>query len=120
MIEQLEKIHCDNELAVMEMFHNVEKTVDKIEDACKFTERVVKHANGVEVLTLKKLINMQLLTLLNNIPRGDLNIKIEFVSDSNKFTSAVNEHFGRINKPTDAPHNVSQFPIQVIFRNFSR
>lgn len=35
VLEELEKMHHTQELAVMDMFHNVDKTIQKIEQGCK-------------------------------------------------------------------------------------
>ena len=46
---ELEDIHTNQELSIMDVFHNVEKTIEKIEDGCKFAERVLKSGNETEV-----------------------------------------------------------------------
>lgn len=98
MLEQLETVHSSTELEIMDLYHNIEKAVEQIEDGCKFTERVLKNGNMVEVLLMKKNIRQQLLTLLNNIPRPEVNVKIEFVTDSDHFRRSVKEAFGHFKK----------------------
>ena len=80
----------------MDMFHNIEKTTERIEDGCKFTENVLEHGNPVQVLMMKKLITSQLLMLINNTPKPELNIKVEFVSNESSFEEAVRKHFGQL------------------------
>ncbi|GIY88364.1 brain tumor protein [Caerostris extrusa] len=52
LLKELEAIHSSQELQVMETHHNIEKTTDKIEDACKFTERLLVSGNTLEILSL--------------------------------------------------------------------
>lgn len=85
----------------MDAFHSVEKTVEKMENGCRFTERVLAHGNGVEVLSLKKHISIQLLMLLNNIPRPEPSAKIEFSTDADKFGVMVRMAFGRFRGPRE-------------------
>ena len=82
----------------MELFHNVEKTIEKIEDGSTFTERVLKNGNAVEILLLKRQITDQMLSLINNTPKPDLNVKIEFETDAEKFEEAVKSTFGSFKK----------------------
>jgi tripartite motif-containing protein 2/3 len=107
MLKELEEIHTANELAIMEMANNTEKTTERIDDSCKFTERILEHGNGVEVLSLKKLITHQLLTLLNNVPRLEPTVKIEFETDFDAFSTAVKSTFGHFKKPE--PKKVENF-----------
>jgi len=83
----------------MEMANNTEKISDRIEDSCKFTERILEHGNGVEVLSMKKIITQQLLTLLNNVPHLEPTVKIEFETDFDVFFRAVKATFGHFKKP---------------------
>jgi hypothetical protein len=108
LLKELDDIHSTNELSIMDMFHSVEKTVEKMEDGCRFTERILKHGNGVEVLSLKKHISIQLLMLLNNIPRPEpTGTKIEFNTDVDKFSTMIRMAFGRFRKPGEAQQMLS-------------
>lgn len=99
MLAELDELHKNSELAIMEMSNNTEKISDRIEDGCKFTERVLEHGNGVEILSIKKFITLQLLSLLNNVPRPEAPKKIEFQTDYEKFESAAMAAFGHFRKP---------------------
>lgn len=72
-------------------FHlfSVEKTMEKIDDACKFTTRLLEHGNTVEILSLKRIVGAQLLFLINNTPKPEVNTTIEFNTDINKFEASV-------------------------------
>ena len=87
-------MHSTQELEVMDMFHNVEKTIDKIEDGTAFAERIVEHGSAAELLSMKKMIRMQLMSLINNTPKPDVNIKINFHTDQDKFEEAITKTFG--------------------------
>ena len=60
-----------------------------MDDACKFTTRLLEHGNAIEVLSLKKLVGAQLLNLINNTPQPDVDTAIEFVTDIDKFEMAI-------------------------------
>ena len=92
-------IHSASELAILELYHNVEKMAEKIEDGCRFSERVLDCGNGIEVLSVKKHITNQLLMLLNNIPRLEPAVTIGFQTDADKFKTAIDFVFGHIKKP---------------------
>ena len=87
----------------MEMFHNVEKTTEKIEDSTAFTDRVLKNGNSEEILTMKKLVCTQLLYLINNTPKPDINFKIEFDTDASKYEDSINKSFGDFLKVVAVP-----------------
>ncbi|XP_075234706.1 E3 ubiquitin-protein ligase meiotic P26 [Lycorma delicatula] len=102
VLEELKSIHDQRELKVMESFHNVEKTMECIEDACKFTNRLLDLGNAAEILALRRVVGTQLLNLINNTPKPDVNISIEFTSDMDKFNEAVQSTFGSFRKDSPA------------------
>ncbi|XP_047121481.1 LOW QUALITY PROTEIN: B-box type zinc finger protein ncl-1-like [Schistocerca piceifrons] len=93
-LEDLTKIHKSKELKIMDTYNSIEKTMEKINDACKFTSRLLEHGNIVEILSLKKLVGAQLLYLINNTPKPDVTTTIEFNTDINKFEDAIKATFG--------------------------
>ncbi|XP_013404938.1 B-box type zinc finger protein ncl-1 [Lingula anatina] len=121
LLEEVEKLHKSQELKVMDVFHNVEKTIEKIDDGCKFTERVLKYGNTIEILCMKRQITSQLLSLINNTPNPDISVKIEFETDAEKFEQAVKEHFGHLKEDQPAPavtqHQQSPTSHQSSFEN---
>ena len=50
------------------------------------------------MLLLKKNISTQLVSLINNTPKPEVNVKIEFDTDTEKFQKAVDENFGGFKK----------------------
>jgi len=63
--------------------------MEKIDDACKFTSQLLDHGNTVEILSLKRVVGAQLLHLINNTPKPEVNTSIEFETDIKKFEAAV-------------------------------
>lgn len=73
--------------------YRVEKCVTQIEDANKFTSRLLEHGSAAEVLSLRSIVSTQLMNLINNTPKPDVNTSMEFVTDMDKFTTAVQVRF---------------------------
>ena len=89
LLNELEELHHLRELEVMELFHCIEKTGNQMEDACKFARRLIELGNAAEVLTLKKVVGTQLMNLINNTPKPDVNVALEFNTNFEKFTEVV-------------------------------
>ncbi|KAG7199886.1 hypothetical protein KM043_014332 [Ampulex compressa] len=94
-LDELEKLHSDRELEIMDTFHSVEKTVEKIEDACRFTSRLLEHGDAVEILALRRIVGTQLLNLIKNTPKPNVNFSIEFQTDYNQFEKTAKDVFGK-------------------------
>jgi tripartite motif-containing protein 2/3 len=98
MLKELDNLHSAGELAIMDMYHGIEKAIDQMDTACRFTDRVLAHGNGVEILSMKKHITGQLLNLMNSMPRLEPAMTILFESDANAFAVSVAETFGHFVK----------------------
>ena len=72
LMTELEDIHNKHRDSILHVFENVGKTIDKIDDSCRFTQRIMDHGNSTEVLLLKRLIFTQLMSLINNTPKADV------------------------------------------------
>ena len=107
-MKQLDEMHSTQELEVMDMFHNVEKTVEKIEDGTTFAERILEHGSGAELLSMKKMIKLQLMSLINNTPKPDVNVRINFHTDQEKFEESITKTFGTFLKVEDEDQKVRQ------------
>ncbi|XP_055711412.1 brain tumor protein [Phlebotomus papatasi] len=94
-LKELKVLHSERELKIMDVLHNVEKSVEKIENACKFTKRVLDQANAPELLSLKKLIGCQFLNLVSTTPKAESNYSLEFNSNFDKFERVAQESFGK-------------------------
>lgn len=67
----------------------VEKTAEKIEDACRFTSRLLEHGDAVEILALRRIVGAQLMNLIKNTPKHNVTFSIEFQTDYNQFEKTV-------------------------------
>lgn len=101
-LKDLERLHSERELHIMESLHNVEKTVENIEGTCKFTNKVLQQSNGSELLSLKKLIFNQIHYLMANTPNTDLNYSLEFDSKYEKFEVLAQDTFGKFRTESNA------------------
>ncbi|XP_055524823.1 B-box type zinc finger protein ncl-1 [Wyeomyia smithii] len=99
-LKNLEKLHSERELKIMEMFHSVEKATEKIENTAKFTKKVLDQANGPELLSLKKMISTQLSCLIGSTPKVDVNVSLEFQTSFEKFEQIASELFGSFHTET--------------------
>ncbi|XP_046834478.1 B-box type zinc finger protein ncl-1-like isoform X1 [Vespa crabro] len=100
-LEELEKLHSERELEIMDTFHkksvfdSVAKTAEKIDDACRFTSRLLEHGDTVEILALRRIVGAQLLHLIKNTPSPNITFCIEFQTDYSQFEKTVKEVFGK-------------------------
>ncbi|KAL7288747.1 hypothetical protein TKK_0016728 [Trichogramma kaykai] len=121
-LNDLEKIHSERELEIMDSFHSVEKTVEKIETACEFTNRLLEHGDAVEILSLRQVVCKQLTNLLKNMPKPSITSSIEFQTDYNSFEKIIQEAFGKVctenvinSKPVvDTINNMTELPPTLI------
>ncbi|XP_058791756.1 B-box type zinc finger protein ncl-1-like [Phymastichus coffea] len=95
-LDSLEKVHSERELEIMDSFHSVEKTVEKIECACQFTNRLLEHGDAIEISSLRRVVINQLTELLKNMPKPNITCAIEFQTDYNTFERAIKETFGKV------------------------
>ncbi|XP_063992247.1 brain tumor protein isoform X1 [Diachasmimorpha longicaudata] len=112
-LSELEKLHSERELQVMDTFHNVEKAVEQIETANRFTSRLLEHGDTTEILALKRIVAKQLINLINNTPKLNVKFSIEFQTDDEHFEKVMLESFGRFKtestqafKPVDISSDV--------------
>lgn len=99
---------------------SVEKTVEKIEDACRFAGRLIEHGDAVEVLALRRIVGAQLTNLVKNTPKHNVTFSIEFRTDYNLFEKTMkvnmrNSYCSRINVQNDWE---KKFLLQDVFGNF--
>lgn len=102
-LTQLDALHAERELKVMELMHDVEKCTEKFENANKFTGRVLAACNGAELLSLRGLIGRQFGHLAEHIPRTSVSYSLEFESDFEHFQRVAQETFGKFRTEVSAP-----------------
>ncbi|XP_014217341.1 B-box type zinc finger protein ncl-1-like [Copidosoma floridanum] len=95
-LDDLEKVHSERELEIMDSFHSIEKTVEKIECACQFTNRLLEHGDAIEVLSLHRIVTNQLSDLLKTMPKPNMSSSIEFQTDYNNFEKKIGEAYGKV------------------------
>lgn len=93
-LEELERLHKERELKVMDLFDRVDKTVQRIDCACKFTARLLRRGDGTEIVMLKKTVASQFARLLEGAPEFDVDYSLEFVTKTDKFDTITEETFG--------------------------
>lgn len=93
-LEELEKLHKERELKVMDLFDRVDKTVQRIDCACKFAARLLRRGDGTEIVMLKKTVASQFARLLEGAPEFDVDYSVEFVTKMDKFDMIAEETFG--------------------------
>nr|CAD7405060.1 unnamed protein product [Timema poppensis] len=117
-LERLKSLHKQRELGIMDTCDSVEKVVEKMNHACKFTSRLLEHGNAPEVLALKKTVGAQLLYLINNTPKCNVNTAIHFDTDMSKFEDAVKATFGSFRtEPVTTPKESSPAPVTPLVLN---
>lgn len=99
LLEELEKMHSEEELRIMESLHAAEKVTERIEEACRFTDRLLEHANTVEMLSLKQLVTRRLKDLVCSSPKPDVMSDLRFESDPSQFEAAIRPLCGRLCHP---------------------
>ncbi|CAK1551848.1 unnamed protein product [Leptosia nina] len=93
-LEELERLHKERELKVMDLFDRVDKTVQRIDCACKFAARLLRRGDGTEIVMLKKTVASQFTRLLEGAPEFDVDYSLEFVTNVDKFDTVTEETFG--------------------------
>lgn len=86
-------IFIDNKNHYIKIYYSVEKTVEKIEDACRFTTRLLEHGDAVEILALRRVVGAQLMNLIKNTPKQNVTYSIEFQTDYNNFEKTVEVNY---------------------------
>lgn len=82
----------------MESSFQVDKGIVMLEDACKFTSRLLENGTVTEIMYLRKTVGNQLLNLIGNAPKRDDYAgaySIEFHGEMDEFERAVRSAFGR-------------------------
>ncbi|KAM7350464.1 E3 ubiquitin-protein ligase meiotic P26 isoform 2-T3 [Cochliomyia hominivorax] len=100
---ELEKLHSERELKIMDLMQNIENTMGKIDNSFKFTNRVLEQANAAEFLSMKKLIATQFINLINTTPKCDINYSLTFDTKAEKFEQMAQETFGKFRTESTPP-----------------
>lgn len=93
-LEELERLHKERELKVMDLFDRVDKTVQRLDCACKFATRLLCRGDGTELVMLKKTVASQFARLFEGAPEFDVDYSLEFVTKIDKCDSIIEDSFG--------------------------
>ncbi|XP_060598394.1 B-box type zinc finger protein ncl-1-like isoform X2 [Ruditapes philippinarum] len=121
LLSELDTLQSSKELSLMELCHSVEKATEKLEDGCSFTEHVLNNGSALQLLLMKKTISSQLLSLINNTPNPDVNVHIDFKTNSSEFEEAVKKTFGSFKKEEDiktGPCALPERPLSSLHSSF--
>ena len=78
------------------MIYKIEKKIEKIEDGCRFSERVQHYGSGVDLMMMKKLCVTQLCALKREISMTDAKFSLQFLPSEQAFENAIDCYFGSI------------------------
>ncbi|CAG9856619.1 unnamed protein product [Phyllotreta striolata] len=101
IIEELNKLYHERELKIMKETDELGKTIDNMEDACKFTSRLLENGTVPEMMYLRKVVASRLIELSSKSPKLEKCYTIEFKSDLDKFDNVVKNNFGRFATESD-------------------
>ncbi|CDW55532.1 Brain tumor protein [Trichuris trichiura] len=118
VLQQLERTETDTEGQIMERFRKMRNTMEKISDACIFTNQLLKYGSALELIISGKIVSSQLIQLAHSIPNADATPSIVFVKepqlcekpltrlfvDTNELRTteqSPSEQFGGLFKPSD-------------------
>lgn len=100
---ELKKLHSERVLKIMDLMQNIQNTKGKIDNTCKFTNRVLEQANAAEFLSMKKLIASQFINMINTTPKCDINYSLTFDTKPDKFEQLTQETFGKFRTESTPP-----------------
>ena len=96
MLRTLDEMHSQQETVIMELAHNVDRIIEKIEDGCRFTERVQHYGSGIDLMMVKKMCVKQLWSLQREISTTDTKFSLQFLPSEQAFENAIDRYFGSI------------------------
>lgn len=113
VLSELSELYHERELNIMDMTERVEKYITLLEDACKFTSRLMDNGTIAEIMYLRKTVGTQLSNLIGNTPKPEKTFSLEFHCDLNAFEKTVKTVFGKFrteSTETTATKQTSQQP----------
>lgn len=111
-LKQLNDLHHERELKIMDVTEKVGKNTSLLEDARKFTSLLLENATVAEMMYLRRTVETQLLKLIANTPKIEKTYTIGFKSDLEEFERVAKGAFGGFKtESTDARKETSNSPI---------
>lgn len=113
VLNELNELHHERELKIMDLTEKVEKDISLLEDACKFTSRLMENGTIAEIMYLRNTVGTQLLNLINNTPKPEKTFSLEFHADFNEFELIVKRIFGKFQTENTevTPKETSPLPV---------
>ncbi|XP_023011486.2 E3 ubiquitin-protein ligase meiotic P26 isoform X1 [Leptinotarsa decemlineata] len=111
-LEDLNKLYHDRELKIMKETHELEKTIDNMVDACKYTSQLLENATVPEMMYLRKIVISRMLALNAKSPKMEGYYSIEFKSDFSEFEQVTKDQFGRFVTESDISSTASS-PVSI-------
>ncbi|XP_075734293.1 E3 ubiquitin-protein ligase meiotic P26 isoform X4 [Rhipicephalus microplus] len=99
LLEELENLHSEEELHIMDSLHLAEKTTMHIEEACNFGKRLLENANDVELLALKEVVSTRLRSLIADTPKLEAPGEMTFEFDVENFEKVLPSLCGQLRRP---------------------
>lgn len=100
-LNKLTSLYHERELIIMEETDELGKTINNLEDATKFTARLLENGTIPEMMYLRKIVSTRLSSLNNKVPKVEKCLSVDFRSDFAKFEETVKDHFGTFLTETD-------------------
>ncbi|WAQ98973.1 NCL1-like protein [Mya arenaria] len=110
LLVELDSLKNEKELSLMELCHNFEGSIEKLEQGISFTEHILNNGSALQLLLLKKVISSRLIGLVNNAPNPEVNVHIEFSTDGPEFEEAVKKTFGCFKKEEEVKQQPERPP----------
>lgn len=115
-LENLNNLYHERELIIMQETDELGKTIDNLEDASRFTARLLENGTIPEMMYLRKIVASRLLSLNSKTPKVEKCFSIEFKSDFAKFEKLAKDQFGKFSTESDiickrsSPISVADLP----------
>ena len=82
----------------MDLCHNVEGTVEKLEQGVSFTEHILNNGSALQLMLMKKVVSQRMFGLISNNQSPDFSVNIQFETDRQAFEDALKKTFGHLKK----------------------
>uniref|UniRef100_A0A1A9W9I6 B-box C-terminal domain-containing protein n=1 Tax=Glossina brevipalpis TaxID=37001 RepID=A0A1A9W9I6_9MUSC len=108
---ELQKLHSERKLKIMDLFQNMENTLGKIDNTNRSTNHVL------EQQAMEKFLRILFINLLNATPKCDINCSLTFDTKLEKFEEVAQEVFGKFLTESTPPLSTKQSMIPPIMVN---
>ncbi|KRY41968.1 E3 ubiquitin-protein ligase TRIM33 [Trichinella spiralis] len=96
LLAQVEYAHSESERKIAENSRKLDLTCEKMNDAFRFTGRLLKKGSTSEILSTSRIIVRQLVQLVHSIPSAEVSTNVVFTKDIDAFMKAASSTFGSV------------------------